>query len=232
MISVIFLRPETPENIGFLARCMKNFDLDHLIIISPLCDPKNDAAAKVSMHAKDILAAAKILPYESFFSLSKKFDMVVGTTSLLGTDYNIPRTPLEPQDLASRLTSSMKVALVFGNEASGMSNEELKACTITLAIPTSKKYPAMNISHAAAIIFYELYKKNGTNKINAHIAKASRKELDVMHGLMADIISSADFATEEKKQTQLRVWKKLFEQSGISKREAFAVMGLLRKLNP
>ena len=229
-ISIILLKPETPENVGFVARSMKNFGLHNLLLISPLYDHPSEAAIRTSMHAKEILASAEVLPYSSFHSLKSRFDMIVGTTSLLGTDYNVPRTTLQPDELPARLNPDVKTAIVFGNEGTGLSNEELRSCDIAITIPTSKEYPAMNLSHAAAVLFYELYNSYGKDKINSHLKKATRKELDIIHGLMQGIIASTEFSTEEKRNTQVLVWKKLMEQASLTKREAFAVMGLLRKL--
>ena len=108
MVDIILLRPETPENIGFIARSMKNFDLDNLLIIGATCSHEDSQAMRVSMHAKDIIARAKILAYEDFFRLKSEYDMLIGTTSLLGTDYNIRRTPLEPREIAKNIKDSLK----------------------------------------------------------------------------------------------------------------------------
>ena len=86
MISIILIEPEISENIGFVARVMKNFDFKDLILINPKCDL--DKANKTAKHAKDILKKAKIKK----ISFLKKFDFLIGTTAILGTDYNISRT--------------------------------------------------------------------------------------------------------------------------------------------
>jgi tRNA C32,U32 (ribose-2'-O)-methylase TrmJ len=77
---------------------------------------------------------------------------------------------------------------------------------------------------------YELYKLRGQNKINSHIQKASRKENDVLMQRFYNIIDSIDFSTEEKRATQKVVWRKIIAQSMMSKREAFAAIGFLRKI--
>jgi len=230
MITVVLLQPETPENIGFICRAMKNFDLHNLILIDPQCDNKDENALKTSKHAKDILKKAIIKPYDYFAKLNKDFDIVIGTTSVLGRDYNIPRTPIPPDKLFEKITNE-KAAIVFGREGSGLNNEEIKRCDIITTIPSSKKYPALNISHAAIIIFYEIYKKLGEKKINEHIEPADSKDKEILMMLFEEVLESLEFSTEEKKETQRITWKRLFNQGMLSKREAFAVMGLLRKLN-
>ena len=219
MITVVLVRPETQENIGFIARAMKNFELDRLLIIKPGCDPKGERAMVVSKHAREILEKAAVKDYAYFSELKKNFDIVVGTTSVLGSDYNIPRTPLTPEEFVSKIDGSQNIALVFGNEGDGLSNDEIKT------------YSALNISHAASIIFYELYKKFGQNKVNSHIERISKKQKEVMMQKIESIISGLQFTTERKKETQKITWDKILDQAMMSKREAFVIMGLFRKID-
>ncbi|MBN2367569.1 RNA methyltransferase [Candidatus Woesearchaeota archaeon] len=228
MPTIVLIRPQTPANIGFIARSMKNFDLKDLLLIEPLCNHLDEESIKISKHASEILKKAKVKKYEYFDMLKQDFDYIIGTTSVLGSDYNIPRTPLTVEELADRVTP--KTAIVFGNEGNGLSNEEIGKCDFIVSIPSSKKYPALNISHAAAIVFYELYKKTGKNKINSHIRAATPKEKEVMAEKLDIILDNLEFPTKEKKETQRISWKKLFEKSMMSKREAFVVLGLLSKL--
>ncbi|MEM3374207.1 MAG: RNA methyltransferase [Candidatus Woesearchaeota archaeon] len=235
MISVILVKPETSGNIGFIARIMANFDLDNLIIVEPLCDFLDNDALKKSMHAKEILKKAKKINYEDYFKLRNDFDLIIGTTSVLGTDYNIKRIPLSSDFFSKKLrsydTKKNNIAIVFGNEGIGLTNNELEICDFVITIETSKKYPSMNLSHAVAIILYEIYKKIGENKITSHLKLATRKEKEIIYDNLYKILDIIDFSTKEKKETQKKVWKNIFEKSMITKREAFAVIGFLRKLN-
>jgi len=229
MISVILLRGKNPSNIGFIARAMANFDIESLILIAPECNHLEDAGLRTSKHAKNILEKAQVKPYSYLQAIRADFNIVVGTTSVMGTDYNIPRTPLSPEKFARKI-DNQKIALVFGNEGTGLTNDEIGQCDFLISIPTSREYPALNISHAAAIIFYEIYKQTGKNKITSHIKPASVREKEIIMKKMNNIINQISFSTPEKKHTQQVTWKKIFEQSMMSKREAFVLMGLLRKI--
>jgi tRNA/rRNA methyltransferase len=88
----------------------------------------------------------------------------------------------------------------------------------------------MNISHAAAVIFYELFKESFKKNITEKIKPASRKERDVMMGRINNIIDSMQFSTKEKKETQRITWQRIIEKSMLSRREAFAALGLLKKI--
>lgn len=229
MITIVLIKPQNPNNIGFIARSMANFDLHRLILINPLCDHLDDIAVKTSKHAINILKKARVKKYDYFINIKKDFDLVVGTTSVLGTDYNIPRTPLQPEEFVNKITNE-NIALIFGNEGTGLSNEEIKKCDFIVTIPSSKKYSALNISHAASILFYELYKVKGENKINKDIAPVTSKEKEIIMKKLNNILNNIKFSTKEKKETQIITWNRIFQKAMMSKRESFVILGLLKKL--
>ncbi|MBN1502378.1 RNA methyltransferase [Candidatus Woesearchaeota archaeon] len=230
MINVILVMSENSANIGSIARVMANFDLNTLILIAPKADHLSEEARSLAKHAQHILDNAEVHGYDYFRKIKKRFDYVIGTTSVLGTDYNLRRLPLTPEQAVQKIDFNKKIALVFGRDGSGLRNEELELCDFIVTIPASKKYPCLNISHSASIILYEVYKKRGASKVNEHIALASRREREIIMKKLNNILDKIDFATPEKKETQRLAWKNLFEKSVLTKREAFAVIGLLRKL--
>lgn len=227
MITIVLVEPQEEGNIGAVARAMANFDLEKLIIINPKCNHLSEDARRRSVHATKILEKAKV---EKSFKFLKKFDYVVGTTSQMGTDYNITRSPLLPNEFAKKIPKKSNVALVLGRESHGLYNKELELCDFVVTIPSSKKYHSLNLSHAAIILFYELYKVHGENKITSHIPSATKKEKEVIIENFNKLLDAIEFSTKEKKQTQKIVWKKLFSKAMLTKREAFAVIGLLKKM--
>ncbi|PIY60009.1 RNA methyltransferase [Candidatus Woesearchaeota archaeon CG_4_10_14_0_8_um_filter_47_5] len=235
MIVPVLIEPEQAGNVGAFCRVMKNFGLARLVVVSPLCDLKSPEAVQRAKHAQEILSEAEIKDR----SVLQEFDYLVGTTGNLGTDYNITRCPLTPEQFAekcARLSKSPKnsVGLVFGREGSGLTNEELRSCDMVVTIPTAREYGTMNLSHAAAVIFYELFKhqhtRGKTPTISSHIAPISSREKEVMLVQVDAILDKLAFATPEKKETQKRVWKRLVGKSMMSKREAFALLGFLKKV--
>ncbi len=227
MIYVILIEPKTPGNVGAIARVMLNFDLKNLILVNPKCDHLSPEAIRRAKHAKPILKNAKIVG----FSYLKKFDYLIGTTSKLGRDYNIPRSPLLPEQIAEKITGRKeKIAILFGREDSGLTNKEILACDFIINIPTSK-YSALNISHAAAIIFYELFKEKGKKELAKRIPPITKKEKEIILKLINEKLKLMPFETEQKRETQRRLWKRIIGKAMLTKREAFALLGFLRKLN-
>lgn len=216
------------KNCGSLARAAANFGFQKLAFINPQCDFKGSEAAMHAKHAKQLLLKAKT--FASFDKALKEFDTVIATTAMTATDYNIPRSPISPEQLSSLIASSKgKTALIIGREGEGMSNDEIKKCDFTVTIPTSKKYPTMNVSHAAAIILYELSKHSKAEKVG-NIRQATAKEKQVIMQILDNALDKMDFSTEEKKETQRQLWKRMVGKSMLTKREAYALCGFLKKI--
>src|SRR3989344_1928705 len=161
-ITVLGVELANPGNIGAIARAMQNFGLDDLRLINPKCDYLSKEALDRATHAKPILQNAKQLP--SLKEVKNEFDTLVATTARIGTDYNIQRTPLSPEQFAKMIPKLGKVGIILGREDHGLSNEEVALCDFIVTIPTFKKNNPLNVSHAASVIFYEIFKNN--EKVN------------------------------------------------------------------
>ena len=233
MLCVVLVEPETPGNIGSVARIMKNFCFRQLLLINPKCNYLDGEAYGRAMHARDILKKAVVV---KDFSYLKKFDYVIGTTAALGSDYNVLRSPITPdklaQQLSQRLGSNRKtsIALVFGREGTGLTSKEIGNCDLIVTIPASKKYRALNLSHAVAIVLYEMFKPSKSVKLTSHIPFASRHDKEIAMSMINVILASMDFAIGSKKETQRMVWSRLISKSFLTRREMYALLGFLRKI--
>ena len=155
-IYIVFVECETPGNVGFLARTMANFGLKNLVLINPTT--LTNEAYYQATHGKYIVENAKIYPTLDDFYQSQRIDFKVASTGMAGGSYDLSRIPIRPEELGESMNVSNKIAILFGREGDGLSNKEISDCDICVSIPTDPSYPIMNISHAAAIIFYELFK--------------------------------------------------------------------------
>ncbi len=224
MISIILMEPEHSGNVGAIARVMKNFGFTKLVLVNPKCKIDNDAIIR-SKHAKDVLLKAKILK-----NIPKQ-DYLVATTAKLGTDYNLLRTPLTPEQLASKVENiDSKIGILIGREGYGLFNKEIAKCDFLVTIPADKEYPTLNISHSVGILCYELHKVLGKRKSNAKFRPIGDLNKKQLMKLFTQVFNKLKWKTKEKKQTQKLLWKKIIGKAMLSKRESFAVMGFLRKL--
>ena len=234
MLSIILVETEHAQHIGAICRVMANFGINTLILINPQCKKNDWEALKRAKHeSASILNNAMLAD----MSILKTFDYLVGTTARNGRDYNIPRSPMTPEEFSewihkNRILEDQKVrvGLVIGREGHRLSNEELLQCDSVVTIPTHPEYVTMNISHAVAVLLYEIYKKLGTEKMDKKFPKAVIKEKEVIMHVLEEVIAKEAFKSESKRETQRRVWKKLIGKAMLTKREAFALIGFLRKM--
>ena len=229
MIEVILLEPETPGNIGAIARIMKNFGFNSLVLVHPVCDHLSLEARNRAKHSQDILENAQV---NEFFVVDD-YDYLIATTARLGTEYNLTRSPLTPQELAEKVKDILppkKIGLVIGREGHGMFNEEIAKCDFIVTVPATKEYSTLNVSHAVGILLYELHKKIGENKVNAHITPISKTEKDQIHIMFTQLYDELQWETPQKRKTQVLLWKRIIGKAMLTRREAYGVMGLLRKL--
>lgn len=234
MLSIILVETEYGQNLGAVCRVMANFGFKDLILINPKCKKEDMDAIKRAKHsAALILKNAKV----SDFAVLKTFDYLVGTTARTGTQFNIPRSPLMPEELAQLFAEKnlikdpkVRVGLVFGREGHGLFTKELKTCDYVATIPTHHGFCTMNLSHAVALFLYEIFKKLGTGKMAEKYPKATAKEKEVIMKVLEEVLAKESFKSESKRETQRMVWKRILGKSVLTKREAYALIGFLRKM--
>lgn len=225
-IYIVFVECETPGNIGFLARTMANFGLKNLVLINPPT-LTNDAYYQAT-HGKYIVENAKIFPTLDEFYQSQRIDFKVASTGMAGGSYNLSRIPLKPEELGKSMNVSNKIAILFGREGNGLTNKEIEESDICVSIPTDPTYPIMNISHAAAIIFYELFKNKhefGVEGLN----ESTDLEKDYLLKDMSDLIDSLEIP-DHKKRNGLKTFNNIISRAFITSREAHTFKGILRRL--
>lgn len=224
MISVILHGPQHPGNVGSVCRAMKNFEVTKLALVNP-CE-LTEQAGIMAVHAKDVLENAKT--FETFEEARAGFDLVIATTARITKkdDYFL-KIPLTPDELRGKLEAvSGNVAIVFGPEDSGLPNEVVEACDMCVTIPTSEKYRSMNLSHAVAVVLYELSKTGPGKKPRL----ANQKELELVRGNFSSIVEHIDYQ-EDKRKVFNTMLGKIIGRALITGREANTLIGVLKKIN-
>ena len=231
MIAVILVEPEWASNVGAVARVMGNFGFKELVLVDPKCSVTELDAVKRAKHALNVLKKAKIKKWDE---LEFEFDYLIGTTSKLGSDYNIPRLPISLEQLSSRLNEfslkGKKIGLVFGREGDGLHNDEIKKCDMLVSIPSSVKYAALNLSHAVGVVLYEIFKQTKKEKVGEKFNLISGKEKKKLIELIDSKIDGIEFNTKDKKKNMKMLWRRLIGKSFLTKREAFGLFGFFRKV--
>lgn len=225
-IYIVFVECETPGNIGFLARTMANFGLKNLVLINPPTLTKE--AYYQATHGKYIVENAKIFPTLDDFYQSQRIDFKVASTGMAGGSYNLSRIPIRPEELGQSMNVSNKIAILFGREGNGLTNKEIADCDICVSIPTDPTYPILNISHAAAIIFYEIF-KNKHDFGAEGLDESTNIEKDYLLKDMVDLINNLDIP-EHKKRNGIKTFNNIISRAFITSREAHTFKGILRRL--
>lgn len=232
MITLILVEPENPGNTGAILRSMKNFDFNSIVLVNPQFGINSEELRNRAKWAGDLIKKIKIRKYD-MKKLKKDFDYLIATTAKLGTDYNLLRTPINAEQLADKIAGidkKTKIGILIGREGSGLNNEEIRVCDFAVTIPASKEYGTMNVSHATTLILYEIFKKQETEHIISHITPITAKEKEQIQKMIENTLDKMYFATKEKKETQRLLWQKIISKSMLSKREAYALMGFLKKI--
>ncbi|PAV07080.1 TrmJ/YjtD family RNA methyltransferase [Methanosphaera cuniculi] len=228
-IYTVFVEPKTSGNIGFLARCMKNFGLKKLILIKP-CKLKDDAYYQ-AMHAKELVENAQIYETLDEFIEDKQITQTIATTGTPGGSYNIPRIPITASQMGEKINpEKQNIALLFGREGDGLSNEELEKCDTLVTIPTSEEYPIMNITHAASIIFYEIYKNTQKTYPIDDMDIADYEDKQVLNQAIDEITQKLDYPDYKQKQVNILA-KRIIGRAFITGRELRTMRGLLNRIN-
>jgi tRNA/rRNA methyltransferase len=151
-IHIVLVEPAGALNIGSISRVMKNMGLTQLVIVNPQCEVYGEEAARMAVHAIDLLATARVVP--DLPTALQGCTRVIATTA---RDRAIP-TQLETprQALPWLVESTEPTALVFGREDSGLTNTELNYATRYIRIPVGSEYSSLNLAQAVGICAYEL----------------------------------------------------------------------------
>ncbi|MFX1296132.1 MAG: RNA methyltransferase [Promethearchaeota archaeon] len=242
--SIILVQPEHAENIGSIARLMENFNFKNLVIFNPIEKNENIFSYETqgfAMHGKNILFDAQVINVQDqeahlplLKKFLKKFDLVIATTAKGKSYLNIRRLAIFPEDLVlPKSNNSLKVAILFGKESRGLTNEEISLADIVLRIPTGSNYPTLNLSHACAIILYEVFKKIHVPTIGRGqhpVLYANREDRLNLYKLIDRIIKKLKIRSHKKENVRF-AFKNFFERAFMSKKELSLITGLFSKVN-
>jgi len=153
---IILVSPAYGENIGMIARAMHNFGFKELVLVKPTAEHLGSGAKSRAMHGKGLLENAII--YDSLEEALKDCAYAAATSAKTTKNSKLSRTAITARQFAKKFAgSNAKIAIVFGNESNGLSNQEIECCDFIVSVPSAAQYKTLNIAHAAAIIFYELF---------------------------------------------------------------------------
>ena len=200
----ILVKPQLGENIGACARSMKNFGFTKLHIVSPKINFPNHKAKATSVGAFDIINKAKV--FKETNEAINDFDIVI-SLSARKRDINKKHISLNNFVKLIKKKKNSNFGLMFGPEASGLSNEDLSFSNYILQIPTSSKFKSLNLSHSLTIVCYEIFKLFNEklfekNKLNIKNSSKSKINSLIKH-LLTLLEKKEFFVPKEKKKSMI-----------------------------
>jgi tRNA (cytidine32/uridine32-2'-O)-methyltransferase len=233
-IKIVLSHTTHPGNIGATARAMKVMGLSNLALVNPNKYPSAEATERASK-AANILAEAKV--YEHVEEAISDCRLVIGASVRTRT---LPSKLVTPRELADKIKNqpeNMPVAIMFGTENSGLTNDELHLCHYQVYIPTNPDYSSLNLAQAVQLISYELrlalsdMKQLPDQRVIANETQVSHHQLD---GLLAHfekiMLKSGYLNPDHRKQIDNRM-SRLLSKAQVTESEYKLLRGFLSSID-
>lgn len=227
-IRIVLVNTSHPGNIGAVARAMKNMTLSRLVLVSPARYPEQaDVAFARASGAHDLLSAAT--------SVDSLDEAVAGCRLVIGSSAR-PRTigwpMLTPRQCASTAVDAAAVAdvaLVFGTERTGLTNEELDRCHHLVQIPTNPDYSSLNIAMAVQVLAYEVLVASGLHAVNTNRGRlpATTDQFDGFMRHLEQTLHDIGFSDPRRSEKLLRRLRRMFLRAEPDTDELNLLRGIL-----
>jgi tRNA (cytidine32/uridine32-2'-O)-methyltransferase len=213
-IRIVLVETTHPGNLGAVARSMKTMGLTRLDLVRPRHFPNAEALARAS-GADELLARAQV--HDGLTDALCGCRLVVGASARLRT---VEWPLLDPQECANRLVSQAgqgEVALVFGRESSGLTNEELAVCHNLVRIPANPAFSSLNLAAAVQVLSYEIYLRAccSPGEVSAEAPRdlATAEAMEGFYGHLAQALVDIGFSDPEQSGKLLRRLRRLFNRA-------------------
>ena len=229
-IRIVLVNTSHPGNIGATARAMKTMGLKNLYLVNPKIFPDVNATA-MAAGADDLLANATITKSLEEALLNTK--TVIGTSSRL----RVLQLPLlNPRQAAKVVTTEAKnseVAIVFGRENNGLSNEELELCNYHIYIPTNPDFASLNLAAAVQLVSYEIkmVEERNIDIEMPNVELATNEEVQAFYKHLEETLLDISFLYPENKNRLMAKLKKLFNRTRLEQTETSILRGILTAIN-
>ena len=227
-ISILLLEPQSAGNIGSVARAMKNMGLRSLHLINPQTEITEESL-QLACGADDILMTARRT--KTLRETLQSFNLCVGTTSR-SIDW-FPQV-LNPHQLVERLAefpAGERIALLFGPERTGLTNEHVQYCQWLVTIPSNPDFESMNLSHAVTILSYELYSRQSQAALGREIQRAPLSQIESFCETLQRNLVEIGFLKEPNPERLMSIIRNMLSRASLEERDVQMLRGILRQWN-
>jgi len=227
-IKIVLVEPSGPINVGSVARLCANFDVHELRLVSPKCDYLDQEAKKMAVKGGKILEKAII--YEDLNSALSDCSRVIATCGRKEHG-DIPLSSnKEALCWAFKSERAETIALVFGREDRGLSNEELLKANKVISLNTDKSYPSLNLSHAVAIVLHQFNQLNELDLSKGNKSKSYPANLIKLEDCINDagsLLLDIGFLMKHTYKAKMSKIKQLLLRSEIKDEEVALIRGII-----
>ncbi len=216
-----------PLNIGAVARAMSNFGFRHLRVVDPYDPAFREARSGVG--ASSILKSAE--QYKTVAEAVADCSLVVGTTAVRHRQLHHPLRRLEDgARLMRKRMGSSRVALLFGSEKFGLSNEDLSHCDWLMRVPTREENISMNLGQAVAVCLYEIVRDGKTARLPEKLPRASAGEVERFTTVLLDALHASGFLEMRRVADAEERIRRLVRRLNLPARDAVIWLGIMRQI--
>jgi len=226
-VAIVLFKPRLAENIGAVARAACNMGINRLVAVAPLDLDRDRMTMMATGPAERLLDHMEI--HDDLAQALKPFQYIVGTTARLG---GVRNDYFSPREMAARLveiSAANDVALLFGPENWGLTNDELPFCHALVTIPTGE-CSSLNLAQAVMVMAYELFtavsaKPHFTPRL------ANSRELESMYAMLQATLVKINFISHQNPEHWMFNVRRLFARHGLRAREAQVIKGICRQID-
>jgi len=228
-IRIVLLHTSHSGNIGAVARAMKNMCLSQLYLVQPRQFPSDEATARAS-GADDVLHNAVVC--ETLDQALEGCGVVYGSSARLRT---LHWPQVDPRQAAGQIAEESEqgsIAILFGRENSGLTNEELERCHYLLNIPANSEYSSLNIAAACQVVTYELMMASQLPVAEREAAEsdelATADEVEGLHQHLEQTLIRLEYLDPEQPKLLMRRLRRLYHKARLEKIEINILRGILK----
>jgi tRNA (cytidine32/uridine32-2'-O)-methyltransferase len=229
-ITIVLVGTTHPGNIGAVARAMKNMQMTNLRLVAPKIFPSADATSRAS-GADDILARAMVC--DTLREAIADCRIVFGASARSRT---ISWPELTPRQCAAEIFAKHpddNIAIVFGREHSGLTNEELDLCRYLLHIPCNPSFSSLNLAAAVQIVCYELFIAAGNDERKAigdrgECPLATAEQMESFYDHLYQTLIDIDFTQADQSRSIMRRLRRIYNRIELDTKEVDILRGILR----
>lgn len=226
-IRIVLCNTYHPGNIGSVARAMKNMGLKQLYLVAPQTDFPHQEATQMAAGASDLLASAVVV--DELSQALADCELAIGASARTRSNALTIVDARTSGEMLAQESEHAQVALVFGKERSGLSNEQIAQCHRQVYIPCSPEYPSLNLAMAVQTLCYEVFvaHQQALNLDQHYIPKASSEEMDNLFEHLERVLKTVGFSREKHPGELMNRLRRFFRRARPERIEMNIFRGFL-----